>query len=67
MEQNRWEYDSRSAVAKFTVLLRNPKMYYNIQKVPPFVSIEDKINPVNTLPLYFKSNIVIPSDSYFSK
>jgi hypothetical protein len=54
-----WEAASCAATQELPSNLRNPKIYYQVQKIPPLVPILSQINPVYTTPSYlFKIHFI---------
>jgi len=62
MEQGHsWEADSHSAGQEIPHILRNPKVYYRVDKSPLLVLILSQINPVHSFPKRWKKQTRIKS------
>jgi hypothetical protein len=61
MERSPTEASSHSVTLEFPKMLRNPKFYYRVHKIPPLVPIQSQMNPVHTTPSYSLKSILIPS------
>jgi hypothetical protein len=44
---------------KFPAILRNPKVHHRVQKSPPLVPILSQFEPVNTIPSYLRSILIL--------
>jgi hypothetical protein len=57
-----WEDASCAATQELPSILWNPKVHYRVHKSPPLVPILSQIDPVDTIPSYLRSTLILSTD-----